>query len=207
MRNVMTRRTLSTIAITATASLGLAVALGQPALAGAPLSVAAARVTIEGSSNLHPYTASTTAVRVTKLVATPADGDVLQSAARPGGVEAFEITIASASLKSPKDGIDKNMHKALKAEAHPDIVFQLHALEGVGDTLRVAGTLTIAGVRREITLPVQAQRGGDRLTVSGATDILMTDYGITPPKAMLGMLKTDPKVVVRFEVVLTANEG
>jgi polyisoprenoid-binding protein YceI len=203
----MTRRTLSTIAVTATASLGLAVALGQPALAGAPLSVATARVTIEGSSNLHPYTASTTAVRVTKLVATPADGDVLQSAAQPGGVEAFEIAIASASLRSPKDGIDKNMHKALKAEAHPDIVFQLRALEAVGDTLRVTGTLTIAGVRRDVTLPVQTQRAGDRLTVTGATDILMTDYGITPPKAMLGMLKTDPKVVVRFEVVLTANEG
>ena len=27
----------------------------------------------------------------------------------------------------------------------------------------------------------------------------MTDFGITPPKAMLGMLKTDPKVTVTFE--------
>ena len=31
----------------------------------------------------------------------------------------------------------------------------------------------------------------------------MTDYGITPPKAMLGMLKTDPKVTVTFETVLS----
>ena len=30
----------------------------------------------------------------------------------------------------------------------------------------------------------------------------MTDFGITPPKAMLGMLKTDPKVTVTFETVL-----
>jgi hypothetical protein len=29
------------------------------------------------------------------------------------------------------------------------------------------------------------------------------DYGIMPPKAMLGMLKTDPKVVVTFETVLS----
>jgi hypothetical protein len=34
--------------------------------------------------------------------------------------------------------------------------------------------------------------------------MLMTDYGITPPKAMLGMLKTDPKITVTFEVVLAA---
>ena len=30
----------------------------------------------------------------------------------------------------------------------------------------------------------------------------MTDYGIAPPKAMLGMLKTDPKVTITFETVL-----
>jgi hypothetical protein len=42
------------------------------------------------------------------------------------------------------------------------------------------------------------------LTVTGELPLLMTDYGITPPKAMLGMLKTDPKIVVAFEVVLSA---
>jgi hypothetical protein len=31
----------------------------------------------------------------------------------------------------------------------------------------------------------------------------MTDYGIAPPKAMLGMLKTDPRVTVSFEAVLS----
>jgi hypothetical protein len=31
----------------------------------------------------------------------------------------------------------------------------------------------------------------------------MTDYGIVPPTAMLGMLKTDAKVIVTFEVVLS----
>ncbi len=31
----------------------------------------------------------------------------------------------------------------------------------------------------------------------------MTDFGIAPPKAMLGMLKTDSKVTVSFETVLS----
>jgi len=30
----------------------------------------------------------------------------------------------------------------------------------------------------------------------------MTDFGIKPPTAMLGMLKTDPKVAITFETVL-----
>jgi len=32
----------------------------------------------------------------------------------------------------------------------------------------------------------------------------MTDFGIQPPKAMMGMLKTDPKVQIRIELELGA---
>jgi hypothetical protein len=50
---------------------------------------------------------------------------------------------------------------------------------------------------------LKTQRRESSLTVTGKVDLLMTDYGITPPKAMLGMLKTDPKVTITFETVLT----
>ena len=33
---------------------------------------------------------------------------------------------------------------------------------------------------------------------------MMTDYGVTP-KAMLGMLKTNPKVTITFELVLSPS--
>jgi hypothetical protein len=41
------------------------------------------------------------------------------------------------------------------------------------------------------------------LSVQGQVQLLMTDFGIKPPTAMLGMLKTDPKVTVSIETVLT----
>jgi hypothetical protein len=44
--------------------------------------------------------------------------------------------------------------------------------------------------------------GNATFTVTGEVNLLMTDFGIAPPKAMLGMLKTDPKVTVTFETVL-----
>jgi hypothetical protein len=53
-----------------------------------------------------------------------------------------------------------------------------------------------------VTLNLKAQRSDRTLTVTGEVELLMTDFGITPPKAMLGMLKTDPKVTVTFETVL-----
>ena len=40
------------------------------------------------------------------------------------------------------------------------------------------------------------------ITVIGEYALLMTDYGIKPPTAMLGMAKADNKVTITFETVL-----
>ena len=169
----------------------------------ATLRLSGARVSISGTSNIHPFTASTTDVRMTRLVLAPADGDRLQAAAKAGGVEAFEIAIPAASLTSPKEGLDKNMHKALKVVDHKDITFKLVRLDAAAaNTLKAVGLLKIAGVEKEVTFDLKTAVNATAITVTGEVTLLMTDYGITPPKAMLGMLKTDPKITVTFETVL-----
>ena len=65
--------------------------------------------------------------------------------------------------------------------------------------------MKIAGVEKDITFNVTAAAAPTTLTVSGEVPVLMTDYGIAPPKAMMGMLKTDPKVTVKFETVFAAS--
>ena len=68
--------------------------------------------------------------------------------------------------------------------------------------LRAVGLLTIAGVAREVTLDLKTMRKEETMSVKGDLTLLMTDFGITPPKAMLGMLKTDPKVTITFETIV-----
>jgi polyisoprenoid-binding protein YceI len=175
--------------------------------AQAPLALDSARVSIAGTSNIHEYTASTTAVRVTRVhvAADFAGPDFWTQLVTPGALDAFEVTIPAATLASPREGLDKNMHKALKVQEHPDITFRLTRLEGRAGSsgaLRGVGLLRIAGVEREIAIDITTERKGSTLSVRGDVQLLMTDFGITPPKAMLGMLKTDPKVTVTFETVL-----
>jgi polyisoprenoid-binding protein YceI len=172
----------------------------------APLAVDTARVTIAGTSNIHEYTASTSTVRVTRvaLAATTAADDLWSAVVKPGAIEAFEIAIPAASLSSPRAGLDKNMQKALKVEQFDTITFALKRLEpgASPNALKAIGTLRIAGVEREVTLALTTERRAATLSVKGSLALLMTDYGIKPPVAMLGMLKTDPKVTVSFETVL-----
>jgi hypothetical protein len=173
--------------------------------ASAPLALTAAKVSIAGTSNIHEFTASTTDVRVTRLALAAGVGGpgLLAAVVNPGAVEAFEIAVRAAALSSPKEGLDKNMHKALKVAEFKDITFRLLRLEAK-PALRAAGLLKIAGVEREVAFDLKAAATAAALTITGEVPLLMTDYGITPPKAMLGMLKTDPKITVTFEVVLAA---
>src|SRR6476660_3258283 len=74
------------------AVLGSAVAVTMYILGGAiagaqePLTVDSARITISGTSNIHPYTASTSTVRVTRaqLGAAVAGPEVWANALKPG---------------------------------------------------------------------------------------------------------------------------
>ena len=139
--------------------------------------------------------------------ATGFDGDLWKLVEQPALVEAFAISVPSASLHSTKDGIDKNMHKALKASEFKDITFRVKSLAsrpGAG-ALRAVGVLTIAGISKDVTLDLTAQRAGSNVSVVGEIPLLMTDYGVTPPKAMMGMMRTDPKISIRLELVLTPS--
>ena len=171
--------------------------------ASSPLTLASAKVSLAGTSNIHEFTASSTEVRLTRLaLANGLSGaGLLAAVLNPGAVEAFEIAIRSTSLSSPREGIDKNMHKALKATEFKDITFRLLRLEAK-PALRAIGMLKIAGVEREIAFDLKTAASAAALTITGEMPIVMTDYGIPAPKAMMGMLKVDPKVVVKFETTL-----
>ena len=191
-------------------SMAAASAAGPAQEAPAPaLRLATGHVSLAGTSNVHDYTASTKSLRVTRVQFAPsvAGPELWTEILKPGAIEAFELAIPAATLTSDKEGLDKNMHKALKTSEHPDITFRLRRLEpragGAAGALQGVGILKVAGVEREVILDLTTARKDSGLSVSGRVALLMTDFGITPPKAMLGMLKTDPKVVITFETLLT----
>ena len=204
-----------TFLITVCTLTTLVVASGDAQVASgrSSLAVSSVTVTIQGTSKRAPFFASTKTVRVTRVqLAAPQAENVLQQALRPGGIEAFDVTIPVMTLTSPDEGVDAHIHDSLNADAHPEIRFYLRSIRGApGDAmgfvhLRAVGTLTVNGVEREITLNIKVLPAGRSLLVDGSTDLLMTDFGVKPPKGLLGMLKTDPWINVRFYLVVTAAD-
>jgi polyisoprenoid-binding protein YceI len=73
-------------------------------------------------------------------------------------------------------------------------------------TLKTVGTLTVAGKKSTIEMDVTANRLTDgTVKATGMVPIKMTDFGIKPPTAIFGRLKTGDDVKVNFELKVGAK--
>jgi len=108
-------------------------------------------------------------------------------------------------IVSNESGImDSKAHDALKEDKFPVISFKFlsqSALDGTNQQFKgtITGNLTLAGKTRTISIPFDGslQSNGDIL-VKGTIPIKMSDYGITPPTAIFGTLKTGDLVNLQY---------
>ena len=108
--------------------------------------------------------------------------------------------------------MDNNLYKALNADASPDVSYILATFEAApGEakdtfTLHTVGTLNVAGTENKLEMDVVATRMADgSVTAKGVVPIKMTDFGIQPPTAIFGRLKTGNEVKVNFELTIGAK--
>lgn len=156
-------------------------------------------VRIEGTSTLHDWTMEGTTI----------DGTIAAPPVEQWKNDASNVTVAIpvTSIRSEHAKMDKLMAEALKADANPAIRYELtHAnLTESSPALRLEtrGKLTIAGVTRDVAMQVNGTREpGGTYVLTGQLPIRMSDYGIKPPTAMMGTIKTgnDVKVTFRWAV-------
>jgi polyisoprenoid-binding protein YceI len=89
--------------------------------------------------------------------------------------------------------------EVLKAAQYPEIRYVGRVSDsGATDQLDLAGSLTLVGVTRALT--VQSRRASDRY--QGEVVLHQPDFGIRPYAALLGALKIRADVIVRFRVPL-----
>lgn len=164
-------------------------------------SVKTFKMTVAGTSSMHDWESN-----VTKLTA---DGKMTVSASNLEKLQSLQITIPAKSIVSTKGKImDNKTYEALKADANPNISFQLSEIEGITPsgsnyTVKAKGNLTIAGVKKPISMSVTASvASSGQVSFKGSKKINMEDFGMEPPKAMAGAIKVGPEVTIAFELTM-----
>ena len=200
------RKTLSLglLAVLTLSGRPIAAPAGIDAALGSNVTVTSATLSISGTSTMHPYTVSTKALKVERRTSRPPP--ICKGLLQPDALQGFELQIPVNTFTSDKDGLTKQMFKAMKADKHPTITFRLdsYTVEAAagGATVKPTGTLTVAGVERPIDMVLEVKEQAGALHVRGTRDLLMTEFGIKPPTMFMGMLKTDDKVTITFELQL-----
>jgi hypothetical protein len=126
----------------------------------------------------------------------------------PIRVEEATMRVPVARIECGIGKMNENLRDALRADAHPEITFEVtraRVHDGVSRgnvTVTAHGRLTVAGVTKELDLDVTGLDTGDgALRLTSEVRILMTDFGVEPPTAMLGLLKTRNEVTIRFDLL------
>lgn len=156
---------------------------------------------IKGSSNLNDWE-----IAVKQLWA---EAEITGDANGIKGVKSLHVDVPVRGLKSSGGaGMDNRIYQTLNAEYNPFIQYRLERVTGMtasqsGYILSTLGTLTMAGVTRQVALEVVGNwNPAGMVTFSGNKQLLMTDFNIRPPTALFGILSTNNAVEVQFQIEL-----
>ncbi len=154
---------------------------------------------VTGTSSVHDWESDVESFSGTATI-TSAE-NVIES------IDLLKVDVVAESVKSGKRIMDNKTKDALDVENNPTITFAFTDVEEVtANSVTVAGKLTLAGVTKDITLTGEYAYNTDgSLWITGSQPVVMSDYGIKPPTAMMGALKTGDEVNVEFNIRFSQN--
>ena len=194
----MTKRYLTSLALTALLTIAGVVHAQSVRLVVGPDS----KLWIEGTSNVHNWKCDASIDVDQAFLTTP-------MAPSPTLLRKVQVKVPVRNLKCGHGGMDNNLYKALKADDTSEISYIMATFDvvpgAVSDsfTVKTVGALTVAGTERTVNMDVTASRLADgSVRAEGALPLLMTDFGVKPPRALLGTLRTDNKITVKFSLLV-----
>lgn len=153
-------------------------------------------LSIFGTSTLHDWEMTSEDMSGSSEIIT--DNETLE-------LKSLQFTVNVKGLKSGKSAMDNNTYKALNEDDYPTIKYVLttatvQSKTSSTRTLNTSGKLTISGKTRDVNMIVKATKKSEAVGFQGQTTFLMSEYGVDPPTALLGTVKTGDEITIKFNV-------
>ncbi|MFM8448532.1 MAG: hypothetical protein ACKOAY_00365 [Haliscomenobacter sp.] len=167
---------------------------------------------LNGSSNVNKFScACTQKFTPIELHATMSSNRTLATFDRS------VLKIATTKLDCGQKMMNRDMYETLKADHYPYILIELKKVHfPLGITLDDCAewveldaetVITIAGTARKVPLKVKARNlASGRFQFKSAQSVNMTDFGITPPTAMMGAVKVKDAISINFDLFVSVGQ-
>ena len=151
-------------------------------------------MTIMGTTNVHDF----------KSKVTQAKGEAVVNSNKE--LQSLLIEIPVRSIKSGEKLMDTKTYETFDVDKNPNITFKLTDvnslhLDGSQVSVTLSGNLTMAGVTRKINL--KSTGSSDKPGVYefvGSVALKMTDFKMSPPTAMMGLMKVADAITLKYDV-------
>jgi polyisoprenoid-binding protein YceI len=135
----------------------------------------------------------------------------LAQAAGAYSVSAASISVDVSKLSSDQSRRDQRIHsQGLESDRFPTATFKLTspialtADAASGQTVRVSATgdMTIHGVTKAVTIPIDARLSGSKIELVGSITFPFSQFGMTPP-SIGGFVSVENNATLEFQLLLT----
>src|SRR6202022_975648 len=135
----------------------------------------------------------------------------LTQAASGYTVAASGFTVDVSKLTSDQSRRDQRIHsQGLESDRYPTATFKLtspiawSADATSGQTIHVSATgdLTIHGVTKSVTIPIDARLTGSKIELVGSITFPFTQFGMTPPR-IGGFVTVQNNATMEFQLLMT----
>jgi polyisoprenoid-binding protein YceI len=129
-------------------------------------------------------------------------------------VAAASLTVNVNTLTSDRSMRDQRLHQmGLESDRYPTATFVLSspialpagASSGQVVNVSATGQLTIHGVTRTVTIPIQARLNGSQVEIAGSISFPFSEFGMTPP-SIGGFVTVQDNATMEFDIKL-AQKG
>jgi polyisoprenoid-binding protein YceI len=197
------------LAVTILLALGVLVAWTGAPLVSYTFESTPNEMSVEGGSTIHDWSCPIKTLDGTFRADTAGTEEV-----PVGAPSRVQVEVPVDAIQCDNGTMNEKLREALNMNAYPKVYFslkdaQVSPLPDSGKSwfqVDAKGQLILAGERRQIEMPVKAQRlDTGNLRFVGSHTIRLSDYDIERPSAMLGTIKVSKEVTVNFDVTATPN--
>ena len=126
-----------------------------------------------------------------------------------------QLSVVVKNFSSSNPMALKDFLKLLKSDVYPTLKVQLNYVDlesisekGIFNRGNALVSITITGITRNYSIPISLSSNRDQYIVDGIKKLSIRDFGLTPEKKMMGLIKVSQWITIDFHMIckITTDE-